>query len=199
MSFPSSFYSQNFLSSLCKRLILVMKPFSVSIISGLHVLGYSGNPHTWSNKREGSAAIFERWNRTPAVHSFGNNALTCLWFRAFFKLIILRFSFACILVHSGGLHAGHYYSFIRPTLSDQWYASCISRVCTHLSCVLCSPCCFWPHELNFIFLESNPQLPKKSQWTWMPFRNVLFSHMALLSLMIAAIFVICSISFLLSY
>ncbi|KAG6480913.1 hypothetical protein ZIOFF_057501 [Zingiber officinale] len=26
-----------------------------------------------------------------------------------------------ILVHSGGVHGGHYYAFIRPTLSDQWY------------------------------------------------------------------------------
>ncbi|KAK4388214.1 Ubiquitin carboxyl-terminal hydrolase 13 [Sesamum angolense] len=26
-----------------------------------------------------------------------------------------------ILVHSGGVHGGHYYAFIRPTLSNQWY------------------------------------------------------------------------------
>ncbi|CAN8269436.1 unnamed protein product [Cochlearia groenlandica] len=26
-----------------------------------------------------------------------------------------------VLVHSGGLQGGHYYAFIRPTLSDQWY------------------------------------------------------------------------------
>eukprot|EP00252_Welwitschia_mirabilis_P016663 TRINITY_DN3688_c0_g3_i1.p1 TRINITY_DN3688_c0_g3~~TRINITY_DN3688_c0_g3_i1.p1 ORF type:complete len:1111 (+),score=262.49 TRINITY_DN3688_c0_g3_i1:336-3668(+) len=26
-----------------------------------------------------------------------------------------------VLVHSGGLHGGHYYAFIRPTLSDQWF------------------------------------------------------------------------------
>ncbi|GLT65310.1 hypothetical protein SLA2020_377490, partial [Shorea laevis] len=26
-----------------------------------------------------------------------------------------------VLVHSGGVHGGHYYAFIRPTLSDQWY------------------------------------------------------------------------------
>lgn len=32
--------------------------------------------------------------------------------------------FLCsVLVHSGGVHGGHYYAFIRPTLSDQWYAS----------------------------------------------------------------------------
>lgn len=27
-----------------------------------------------------------------------------------------------VLVHSGGLHGGHYYAYIRPTLSEQWYA-----------------------------------------------------------------------------
>ncbi|XVE75807.1 hypothetical protein DITRI_Ditri12bG0121700 [Diplodiscus trichospermus] len=26
-----------------------------------------------------------------------------------------------VLVHSGGVHGGHYYAFIRPALSDQWY------------------------------------------------------------------------------
>ncbi|WOL02144.1 ubiquitin carboxyl-terminal hydrolase 13-like [Canna indica] len=26
-----------------------------------------------------------------------------------------------VLVHSGGVHGGHYYAFIRPNLSDQWY------------------------------------------------------------------------------
>ncbi|PKI33947.1 hypothetical protein CRG98_045654 [Punica granatum] len=26
-----------------------------------------------------------------------------------------------VLVHSGGVHGGHYYAYIRPTLSDQWY------------------------------------------------------------------------------
>ncbi|KAL0322462.1 UNVERIFIED_CONTAM: Ubiquitin carboxyl-terminal hydrolase 12, partial [Sesamum angustifolium] len=26
-----------------------------------------------------------------------------------------------VLVHSGGVHSGHYYAFIRPTLSNQWY------------------------------------------------------------------------------
>jgi len=25
-----------------------------------------------------------------------------------------------VLVHSGGVHGGHYYAFIRPTLSDKW-------------------------------------------------------------------------------
>jgi hypothetical protein len=31
-------------------------------------------------------------------------------------------SISCsVLVHSGGVHGGHYYAFIRPTLSDQWY------------------------------------------------------------------------------
>ncbi|KAK3205536.1 hypothetical protein Dsin_019582 [Dipteronia sinensis] len=26
-----------------------------------------------------------------------------------------------VLVHSGGVHGGHYYAYIRPTLTDQWY------------------------------------------------------------------------------
>ncbi|RWR80358.1 ubiquitin carboxyl-terminal hydrolase 12 isoform X1 [Cinnamomum micranthum f. kanehirae] len=26
-----------------------------------------------------------------------------------------------VLVHSGGVHGGHYYAFIRPTLSDKWF------------------------------------------------------------------------------
>ncbi|KAK3162072.1 hypothetical protein QOZ80_1BG0084980 [Eleusine coracana subsp. coracana] len=26
-----------------------------------------------------------------------------------------------VLVHSGGVHGGHYYAYIRPTLQDQWY------------------------------------------------------------------------------
>ena len=26
-----------------------------------------------------------------------------------------------VLVHSGGVNGGHYYAFIRPTLSNQWY------------------------------------------------------------------------------
>ncbi|XP_078172392.1 ubiquitin C-terminal hydrolase 12-like isoform X4 [Carex rostrata] len=26
-----------------------------------------------------------------------------------------------VLVHSGGVHGGHYYAFIRPSLSDQWF------------------------------------------------------------------------------
>ena len=46
--------------------------------------------------------------------------LICLTFDA------LSFSFSClfvcsVLVHSGGVHGGHYYAFIRPTLSDQWW------------------------------------------------------------------------------
>ncbi|XP_057990811.1 ubiquitin C-terminal hydrolase 12-like isoform X3 [Hevea brasiliensis] len=32
--------------------------------------------------------------------------------------LLLVFS---VLVHSGGVHGGHYYAYIRPTLSDQWF------------------------------------------------------------------------------
>ncbi|KAJ8563428.1 hypothetical protein K7X08_031880 [Anisodus acutangulus] len=31
------------------------------------------------------------------------------------------YSLHSVLVHSGGVHGGHYYAFIRPTLSNQWY------------------------------------------------------------------------------
>ncbi|XP_056171642.1 ubiquitin C-terminal hydrolase 12-like isoform X4 [Syzygium oleosum] len=31
------------------------------------------------------------------------------------------YSLHSVLVHSGGVHGGHYYAFIRPTLSDQWF------------------------------------------------------------------------------
>ncbi|KAL0322105.1 UNVERIFIED_CONTAM: Ubiquitin carboxyl-terminal hydrolase 12 [Sesamum calycinum] len=33
------------------------------------------------------------------------------------KFAVFAFS---VLVHSGGVHGGHYYAYIRPTLSDQW-------------------------------------------------------------------------------
>ncbi|RRT74941.1 hypothetical protein B296_00013281, partial [Ensete ventricosum] len=47
-------------------------------------------------------------------HTFRN------WF--ILKLSGDVFVLACsVLVHSGGVHGGHYYAFIRPTLSDQWY------------------------------------------------------------------------------
>ncbi|KAH7547698.1 hypothetical protein JRO89_XS14G0004000 [Xanthoceras sorbifolium] len=31
------------------------------------------------------------------------------------------YSLHSVLVHSGGVHGGHYYAYIRPTLSDQWF------------------------------------------------------------------------------
>lgn len=36
--------------------------------------------------------------------------------------------FFSVLVHSGGVHGGHYYAYIRPTLSDQWYAVCCAII-----------------------------------------------------------------------
>ncbi|AQK39697.1 Ubiquitin carboxyl-terminal hydrolase 13 [Zea mays] len=36
-------------------------------------------------------------------------------------MIICVIQWLSVLVHSGGVHGGHYYAFIRPTLSDQWY------------------------------------------------------------------------------
>ena len=32
--------------------------------------------------------------------------------------------FPSVLVHSGGVTGGHYYAFIRPTLTDQWWVFC---------------------------------------------------------------------------
>lgn len=43
--------------------------------------------------------------------------------------------FSCsVLVHSGGVHGGHYYAFIRPTLSDQWYVYFIESPSVLCSC-----------------------------------------------------------------
>lgn len=47
------------------------------------------------------------------------------------------YSLYSVLVHSGGVHGGHYYAFIRPTLSNQWYKfndECVTR--EHLRTVL---------------------------------------------------------------
>ncbi|KAI3419919.1 Ubiquitinyl hydrolase 1 [Psidium guajava] len=32
-----------------------------------------------------------------------------------------RYTLHSVLVHSGGVHGGHYYAYIRPTLSEQWF------------------------------------------------------------------------------
>lgn len=50
--------------------------------------------------------------------------------------------FLCsVLVHSGGVHGGHYYAYIRPTLSDQW---CELYCISHLFVSLCRfPSQFW--------------------------------------------------------
>jgi hypothetical protein len=37
-----------------------------------------------------------------------------------FGTYVVCFAYS-VLVHSGGVHGGHYYAFIRPTLGDQWY------------------------------------------------------------------------------
>ncbi|CAF2030850.1 unnamed protein product [Brassica oleracea] len=44
-----------------------------------------------------------------------------------------------VLVHSGGVHGGHYYAFIRPTLSDQWYVS-FCYLCFSVSIILVVHC-----------------------------------------------------------
>ena len=43
---------------------------------------------------------------------------------AIWSLILSTFHDS-VLVHSGGVHGGHYYAFIRPTLSDHWYTTFI--------------------------------------------------------------------------
>lgn len=47
----------------------------------------------------------------------------CCWYAYWDHNYELLFAFS-VLVHSGGVHGGHYYAYIRPTLSDQWYALC---------------------------------------------------------------------------
>jgi hypothetical protein len=37
-----------------------------------------------------------------------------------FADVVNLFLWFSVLVHSGGVHGGHYYAFIRPALSDQW-------------------------------------------------------------------------------
>jgi uncharacterized UBP type Zn finger protein len=44
----------------------------------------------------------------------------CNWVYASPDLCGAHFVYCSVLVHSGGVHGGHYYAFIRPTLSDQW-------------------------------------------------------------------------------
>ena len=53
-----------------------------------------------------------------------------------------------VLVHSGGVHGGHYYAFIRPTLSDQWWT--IFFV-THFVCLFNSMFVLVVRVVNFYF------------------------------------------------
>jgi hypothetical protein len=54
----------------------------------------------------------------------------CIPHDTFFYADVACFFLFSVLVHSGGVHGGHYYAFIRPTLSDQWCVS-ISWVSVH--------------------------------------------------------------------
>lgn len=48
----------------------------------------------------------------------------------FLLTLILLTPLECsVLVHSGGVNGGHYYAFIRPTLSNQWYVSVLNSRC----------------------------------------------------------------------
>lgn len=42
-------------------------------------------------------------------------------------LLTLTSIYNSVLVHTGGLHGGHYYAYVRPTLSEQWYAVTIFK------------------------------------------------------------------------
>ena len=58
--------------------------------------------------------------------TFGNSIYqvfdALLMQNGYYCLSLTHFDVVCsVLVHSGGVHGGHYYAFIRPTLSDQWY------------------------------------------------------------------------------
>lgn len=44
-------------------------------------------------------------------------------------LDLMTFLECSVLVHSGGVSGGHYYAFIRPTLSNQWYGSIVNSRC----------------------------------------------------------------------
>lgn len=44
-------------------------------------------------------------------------------------LNLMSFLECSVLVHSGGVSGGHYYAFIRPTLSNQWYGSIVNSRC----------------------------------------------------------------------
>ncbi|CAI8596746.1 unnamed protein product [Vicia faba] len=49
-------------------------------------------------------------------------------YASFDKNVRNLYTLYSVLVHSGGVHGGHYYAFIRPTLSDQWYKFYDERV-----------------------------------------------------------------------
>ncbi|RWW19440.1 hypothetical protein GW17_00016503 [Ensete ventricosum] len=75
-----------------------------------------GDPRATARRRIAGEGNDGARARTGArcQHTFRN------WF--ILKLSGDVFVLACsVLVHSGGVHGGHYYAFIRPTLSDQWY------------------------------------------------------------------------------
>jgi hypothetical protein len=63
-----------------------------------------------------------------------------------FGTYVVCFAYS-VLVHSGGVHGGHYYAFIRPTLGDQWYVC----VCVFFFFFLFFRCPFLTHAttLNF--------------------------------------------------
>ncbi|KAG8488661.1 hypothetical protein CXB51_016728 [Gossypium anomalum] len=75
--------------------------------------------NTYHQMLIGESAIFTRFTGTYNIKHL--SCLSCaLPFPSFAGAYIFEFGYS-VLVHSGGVHGGHYYAFIRPTLSDQWY------------------------------------------------------------------------------
>ena len=69
----------------------------------------------------------------------------------FLLVLNLSTSLDCsVLVHSGGVNGGHYYAFIRPTLSNQWYGLVLNS--RWLNAFLCAD--FWRSlfDTKLIFL-----------------------------------------------
>lgn len=66
-----------------------------------------------------------------------------------------------VLVHSGGVHGGHYYAYIRPTLSDQWYVVCFGFFC---SMYICLYSCFLFTRLNMGKLTLNLHMLPAKPW-----------------------------------
>lgn len=66
--------------------------------------------------------------------------ILCIWSFGVLFCNVLQSFFPSVLVHSGGVHGGHYYAFIRPTLSEQWYVMVLRELCYSLPFELACVC-----------------------------------------------------------